>query len=152
MSDLEHSAATSEAGQVDLADVRDRGETMIMTVVVVAALVIGAWALISASQQWGARRDVQAVASAAARAAAQVTENETRGGSVRIEPALATARATSVLSASGYTGSVSVNGLSVTVNATGGVAYVFPAPGFPSSLSASATASAIRGVQGDEGG
>ncbi len=130
----------------------DRGEVMVMTVVLIAFLTLGAWALLSASQQWGARRDVQAAASAAARAGAQVSETEIRGGSVMIDPALASARASSVLAASGYSGSVSVNGLAVTVNASGSVNYAFPAPGFPSSLSASATATAVRGVQGDEGG
>lgn len=131
---------------------RDRGETMLMTTVLVGFLLIASWALISASQQWGARRDVQAVASAASRAAAQVSEVELRGGSVTIDPSLASQRANAVLSASGYSGGVSVNGLTVTVTATGSVDYAFPSPGFPSSLSSSATSSAVRGVQGDEGG
>ncbi|MGB3737056.1 MAG: pilus assembly protein TadG-related protein [Ilumatobacter sp.] len=131
---------------------RDRGETMLMTTVLIGFLLIGSWALISGSQQWGARRDTQAVASAAARAGAQVSEAELRGGSVMIDPSLASQRANAVLSASGYAGGVSVNGLTVTVTATGSVDYAFPSPGFPSSLTSSATSSAVRGVQGDEGG
>lgn len=131
---------------------RDRGETMVMTTVLITFLVLGAWALISGSQQWGARRDVQAVSSAAARAGAQVSNAEVRGGSVVIDPARATSRAEAVLSASGYSGGVSVSGLTVTVTATGSVDYAFPAPGFPTSLAATSSASAVRGVLGDEGG
>ncbi len=129
----------------------DHGDTMLMTVVLLTFLMVGAWALISGSQQWGARRDAQAVASAAARAGAQVSEVEVRGG-LRIDSGLASQRANRVLSASGYTGSVSVNGAVVTVQATGAVNYAFPSPGFPSTLTASASSSAARGVQGDEGG
>ena len=125
---------------------------MLMTTVLIGFLMVASWALISASEQWGARRDVQAVASAASRAAAQVSEAEIRGGSVAIDPNLASQRANAVLAASGYSGGVSVDGLTVTVTATGSVDYAFPAPGFPSSLTSSATSSAVRGVRGDEGG
>lgn len=130
----------------------DRGETMLMTVVLITFLMLAAWTLLSASQQWGARRDVQAVSAAAARAAAQVSETEVRGGSVAIDPGRATGRANAVLSASGYSGVVSVNGLTVTVTATGSVDYAFPAPGFPAQLTATSSAVAIRGVEGNEGG
>lgn len=133
-------------------ELRDRGETMVMTVVLITFLMLGSWTLISASQQWGARRDVQAVSSAAARAGTQVTEAEVRGGSVTIDPSRAASRANAVLAASGYAGLVSVNGLTVTVTATGSVDYAFPAPGFPSQLSATSSAVAIRGIQGTEGG
>lgn len=131
---------------------KDRGETMLMTVVLITFMMIGSWTLLSASQQWGARRDVQAVSSAAARAGAQVTEAEVRGGSVTIDPARARDRANAVLAASGYTGSVSVSGLTVVVTASGSVDYAFPAPGFPSQLSATSSAVAVRGVEGNEGG
>lgn len=124
---------------------------MLMTTVFVIFLMIGALALVSAGQQWGARRDAQASAAAAARAAAQVQASEVRGG-LALDPAAATARAQAVLGASGYAGSVAVDGLTVTVVASRGIDYAFPAPGFDSSVSASATATAARGVQGDEGG
>lgn len=127
-------------------DVRDRGDTMLMTVILVTFLMLGAFALISGSQQWSARRDVQAVASAAARASVQVSGPEVRGGSVVIDPAAAQARATEICSASGYSCSVSVSVTSVTVSATGNVDYSFSAPGFPASLTASATAQVQRGV------
>jgi hypothetical protein len=129
----------------------DDGDTMLITVVLLTFLMVGAWALLSGSQQWGARRDVQAVASAASRAGAQVSDAEVRGG-FSIDPALASERANLVLAASGYSGSVSVNGAVVTVQATGSVDYAFPAPGFPSTLTASASSTAARGVRGDEGG
>jgi len=129
----------------------DDGDTMLMTVVLLAFLMVGAWALISGSQQWGARRDAQAVASAAARAGAQVTVEEVRGG-LSIDPALASQRANAVLGPSGYSGTVSVTGATVTVTATGPVDYAFPSPGFPASQTASASSTATRGVQGDEGG
>lgn len=131
---------------------RDRGETMVMTTVLVTFLVLASWTLLSASQQWGARRDVQAVSAAAARAAVQVSELEVRGGTVTIDPNQATDRANAVLVASGYSGSVSVDDLTVTVTATGAVDYAFPAPGFPSSLTATSSAVAIRGIAGTEGG
>jgi hypothetical protein len=51
---------------------RDRGDVILTTTVFVAFLMFGAWALVSAGQQWGARRDAQASAAAAARAGAQV--------------------------------------------------------------------------------
>ena len=133
-------------------DVADRGDVMLMTTVFVVFLMFGAWSLVSAGQQWGARRDAQASAAAAARAAAQVHPNEVRGGSVSLDPAAARVRAQAVLGASGYAGAVSVNGLTVTVVVSRAVDYAFPAPGFDTTVTAEATATASRGVQGDEGG
>ena len=134
---------------VDAADrrnVRDRGDTMLMTVILVTFLMLGAFALISGSQQWSARRDVQAAASAAARASVQVSDTEVRGGRVQIDPAAAQARASEVCAASGYSCAVSVSATTVTVTLTGPVDYSFNTPGFPKSLTASATASVQRGV------
>jgi Flp pilus assembly protein TadG len=126
--------------------VRDRGDTMLMTTVLVGFLMIGAFALISAGQAWGARRDVQATAQAAARAAVQVSPSEVRGGSVAIDRGLASARAAEVASASGYSVSVSVTGTSATATVTRSVSYAFGGPGFPDSMTASATAQVQRGV------
>lgn len=124
----------------------DRGDTMLMTAILVTFLMIGAFALISAGQQWGARRDVQAAAQAAARAAVQVTAAEVRGGEVVIDPWLASQRAADVAAASGYTSAVAVSGTSVAVTLTGSVSYNYDAPGFPDSLTATATATIQRGV------
>ncbi|HEY9378070.1 MAG TPA: pilus assembly protein TadG-related protein [Jiangellaceae bacterium] len=130
----------------------DRGDVMLMTVVLIIFLMAGAWALVSASQQWGARREAQATAAAAARAAAAVTPAEIRNGVVTISSNGAQQRAAAVWSAAGYSGSVAVSGLTVTVSVTAGVDYAFPAPGFPGAVTGSASSTAVRGVQGDEGG
>ena len=109
---------------------RDRGETMLMTVVLITFLLLGSWTLISASQQWGARRDVQAVSSAAARAGAQVSEVEVRGGSVTIDPARRHHERRRCCQRRD-TRAVSVNGLTVTVIATGSVDYRVPGARVP---------------------
>ena len=127
----------------------DRGETMLMTTVLISFLMLASWALISGAEQWGARRDIQAAASAASRAGAQVTEAEVRGGVVALDPMLVQQRVDLVLGASGYSGSAVVidAGLTVRVVATGPVSYAFPAPGFPASLEATSSSSAVSGVQ-----
>ena len=127
----------------------DRGETMLMTTVLISFLMLASWALISGAEQWGARRDIQAAASAASRAGAQVTEAEVRGGVVALDPMLVQQRVDLVLGASGYSGSAVVidAGLTVRVVATGPVSYAFPAPGFPTSLEATSSSSAVSGVQ-----
>lgn len=125
---------------------RDRGAIMQMTVVFIAASMVGLWSLISAGQAWGARRDVQAAASAAARAAAQPGGEEIAGGEVTIDPDRARARAQAVLVASGHSGTVAVSGQTVTVVATGTINYAFAAPGFPASMTATASADARVGV------
>lgn len=129
----------------------DCGDVMLMAVILILFLMIGSWAMVSSGQQWGARRDAQAAAAAAARAAAQVGEAEIYGG-VHLDPIAAQARADRVLAASGYTGTVSINGPSVVVVATRPIAYSFPAPGFAGSATGRASASAVQGVRGDEGG
>lgn len=123
----------------------DRGNTMLVAAILIIFLMSACWALVSGSEQWGARRDAQAVAAAAARAGAQVTAAEVRGG-VTIDEGAAQQRASAVLAASGYTGVATVDGLTVTVVASRGVTYTFPAPGFPGSVTARATSNAVSGV------
>jgi hypothetical protein len=129
----------------------DRGSVMPMATVLVIFLMIGAWALVSASQQWSMRREVHAVAAAAARAGAQSDPDTLRAGAV-LDPAAAARRAQAILAASGYSGAVTVSGMAVTVTVTGDVAYAFPSPGFPDQVSGTASAVARRGVTGTEGG
>jgi hypothetical protein len=124
---------------------------MPMATIFVIFLMIGAWALVSASQQWGARREAHAVAASAARAGAQGDPNVLRTGGV-LDPDVATERAQQILAASGYTGTVNIDGATVTVTVTAGVDYAFPAPGFPDAVTGSSTAIAQRGVTGLEGG
>lgn len=124
---------------------------MPMATVLVIFLMVGAWSLVSASQQWNTRREVHAVAAAAARAGAQSDPDTLRSGAV-LDPGAATQRAQAILAASGYTGAVTVDGISVTVTVTGAVSYAFPSPGFPDSVTGTASAIARRGVTGTEGG
>jgi len=122
-----------------------------MTVVLVVFLMFAAWALVSASQQWAARRDVQGVAAAAARAGAQGDPVAIRQGGI-IDENAAVARAQAIIAQAGYTGRVSVNDRTVTVSVTGRVGYAFPSPGFPSAITATASAVVVSGVSGAEGG
>ena len=129
----------------------DDGSVMPMTTILVVFLMLGAWALVSASQQWSARRDAYGVAASAARAGAQGDPNQLRRGGV-LDTLEATARAQSIITASGYTGTVDITGDTVRVQITAAVDYHFPSPGFPTTVTGSATAIAQPGVSGTEGG
>src|SRR5262245_33074018 len=111
----------------------DEGSVMPMATALVVFLMFGAWALVSSSQQWNTRRDVHAVAAAAARAGAQSDPDTLRAGGF-LDPGTAAQRAQAILAASGYSGTVNVDGASVTVTVTGPVDYAFPAPGFPGTV------------------
>jgi hypothetical protein len=124
---------------------------MPMATILIAFLMIGCWALVSASQQWNGRREAHAVAASAARAGAQGDADAIRSG-VLLDPEMAIVRANAILAAAGYTGSVDVDELRVVVTVTVGVDYAFPAPGFPASVSGSASADATAGVTGSAGG
>jgi Flp pilus assembly protein TadG len=130
---------------------RDRGSVMPMTAVLIVFLMVGAWALVSASQQWAVRRDAQGVAAAAARAAAQGDRAALRRGDL-LDNEGAAQRAQAIIGAAGYSGSVSVDGSTVTVTVSAGVDYAFPSPGFPAAVDATASAVAVGGVTGEEGG
>lgn len=130
---------------------RDRGSVMPMTAVLIVFLMVGAWALVSASQQWAARRDAQGVAAAAARAGAQGDQMALRQGGV-LDPNAATGRAQAIIGTAGYSGSVTIDGQTVTVVVNAGIDYAFPSPGFPGSVIATASAIAVGGVTGEEGG
>ena len=129
----------------------DRGSVMPMATLLIMFLMVGAWALVSASQQWNTRRDVHAVAAAAARAGAQGDPASLRAGTV-LDPQQAAQRAQAILAAGGYNGTVTVDGTSVTVTVTAPVHYAFPSPGFPATVAGTASAAAHPGVTGGEGG
>lgn len=117
-----------------------------MTTAFVAVVMIGVFALVSASQAWGERRHIQGVADAAARAAAQLDVADARRATA-IDPAGAAARAGAVAAGTGVTVTgVAVDGLQVTVTVAGPVDYAFPAPGLPSSMSATGSALAQTGI------
>lgn len=125
---------------------RDRGSVMPMTTVFVALVMVGVFALVCASQAWGQRRHIQGVADAAARAAAQLDGADVRRGTV-IDASAANQRAAAVAAGTGVNVRVvAINGLEVTVAATGAVEYAFPVPGFPESMTATGTAVAQVGV------
>lgn len=130
---------------------RDRGSVMPAATIFVAFLMLGAWALTSASQQWAARRDVHAVAAAAARAGAQGDPYALRAGGV-IDPDAAVSRAQTIIGMAGYSGAVSISGDAVTVTVSAAVDYAFPSAGFPATVSGTSTAVVTRGVTGEEGG
>ncbi len=129
----------------------DGGSVMPMAAIFVAFLMLGAWAMVSASQQWAARRDAYAAAAAAARAAAQADPTTLRAGGL-LDADGATARANQVLGATGHHGTVSVQGQTVTVVVTAAVGYAFPSPGFPARVTGTATAAVRPGVDGTEAG
>ena len=127
-------------------DRRDRGSVMPMTVVLIAFLMIGAWALISAGQQWGARRDAYAAAAAAARAAAQADPDLLRAG-VIVDEGRAAERAQAVLAAAGYTGSVVVDGAAGAGPGGAPGACAVPAPGVSAEGTGGAAAAWRRGFR-----
>ena len=127
----------------------DEGSYMPMAAIVVVFLMVASFTLISATQQWNARREARSIAAAAARAGAQGSDT---GRGEFFDPTQATQRAQAVLGAAGAGGSVRVQGTNVTVTVTMLVGYTFPAPGLPGSVSGSSTAGTHRGVSGSEGG
>lgn len=129
----------------------DAGSVMPMAAVLVMFLMVGAWALVSASQQWATRRDAYAAAAAAARAGAQANPDLLRSG-VLLDDDSAVGRAEAILATAGYRGTVRIDGAAVTVTVTAAVDYAFPSPGFPDQVVGAATATARRGVDGHEPG
>ena len=129
----------------------ERGSATILTAVFLVFLMLGFWSLMAASQQWNARRDAHATAAAAARAGAQGDPVAIRSGTP-LDPSIAMTRAQQVLDASGHSGVVRVDGLTVTVNVEATIDYAFPAPGFPSTVTGSAAADLVRSINGTEGG
>ena len=128
----------------------DRGDLMAMTAIVIVFLMAGSWALISASQQWGARRSVQATAAAAAPPERRSPPTNYAPGSstpTRRPPVpKPSSPRPAALARSTW------HGDTVTVTATRRVGYSFPAPGFPAAVTGQSIANAVAGVRGDEGG
>ena len=129
----------------------ERGAATILSAVFLMFLMLGFWSLMSATEQWNASREAHATATAAARAGAQGDPLAIRSG-IPLDPAIAFDRAQAVLDASGHSGSIEINGLTVTVTATATVDHSFPAPGFAASVTGSASADLVRSINGTEGG
>ncbi len=137
----------------------DRGDVMLWVVVAAPFLLVGTIALVSASENWEARREAHAVAAAASRSAAQADPLLTRTNNSGASPDARTSaqqRAFDyVASQSGdtsYSATVDVseypNSVSVTVEST--VDYTFSGFGMPLVVRGTASATALEGVTDGE--
>ena len=91
----------------------DRGSVSLLVVIMVPALLMAAGLVLDGGRQLQARRDAGAAAAEAARAAAQMSEDELYGRV--LDPELAAARGQAQLAVIGRTGVVSVESNLVTV-------------------------------------
>ena len=107
------------------------------------ALVVAGGLVLDGGRQLQVRREAQAAASAASRAAVQLSPQEVYGGG--LDAALARERAGAELGSRDAMGAVAVNGQTVTVTVTDSVDYyLLPGTG---SVSASASSAPSRGVR-----
>ena len=106
------------------------------------ALLAAAGLVLDGGRQLQVRRDANAAAASAARAAVQLSEQEILGAG--LDAGLATQRAWAELASQGLDGSVTVAGQAVTVTVTAPVDYVILPGG--RSVSSSSTASPAAGV------
>ncbi|MFV0259842.1 MAG: hypothetical protein ACK5PP_15500 [Acidimicrobiales bacterium] len=133
----------------------ERGDTTLMGLVLITAVLLGTLTLVSASEQWQARRVAAAAAATLARAAAQGHAGSIRAdGSVALEPARAQEHVDAVLAAlndadpgSTVSGRITrIEGPVVETEATVAVRYRLPLPGFPARVSGTARAEAVSGA------
>ena len=119
------------------------GSVSLLVVIVLPALVAAGGLVLDGGRQLQVRREAQAAASAASRAAVQLSVQEVyRGG---LDAALARGRAGAELGNRDASGAVAVSGQTVTVTVTDSVDYyLLPGTG---SVSASASSAPSRGVQ-----
>jgi Flp pilus assembly protein TadG len=120
-----------------------RGSVALFVVMLLPALLLASGLVLDGGRQLQARRDSHGAASAAARAAVQVSVGEARVG---IDPAAATARAQRVLAGMGLSGEVTVDAGAVTVTVTEVVDNLI-LPG-SRTVTGSASARPAQGVQG----
>jgi Flp pilus assembly protein TadG len=120
----------------------ERGSVSLLVVIMVPALLMAAGLVLDGGRQLQTRRDASGAAAAAARAGVDMTEAELYAG--RVDPSLANARAAAELGAQGMTGSVAVDGVTVTVTVSERVDYLILPGG--RTVSSSSTADAQRGV------
>ncbi|MFV0526580.1 MAG: hypothetical protein ACK5RL_19005 [Acidimicrobiales bacterium] len=141
--------------RVRASDGAEAGDTTLMGLVLITAVLVGVLTLISASEQWQARRVAASAAATLARAAAQGQSDMVRaGGGPELDPAWAQDHVDAVLVAMNETdpGSVvsgritRIEGPVVETEATVAVRYRFPLPGFPAQVSGTAQAVAVSGA------
>jgi len=126
---------------------------MLMSIVLLSALLVGITTLISAGDQWESRRKAASAAATMARAGAQGDVNLLRDGIGVIDPTGAQQRVGEVVAAlnsadptANYSGGIDrIETTSVVASATVSVDYTFPAPGFPSQVTGTASAEAVVG-------
>lgn len=118
------------------------GYVSLFVVILIPVVLMAAGLVLDGGRQLEARRQAQGAASAAARAAIQMGDEETFTN--RLNPAMAADRGQASLAAEGANGSVSVNGQDVTVTVTAIVDFQI-LPG-SRTVTETATATADQGV------
>jgi Flp pilus assembly protein TadG len=118
-----------------------RGNVSLFVVILLPALIVCAGLALDGGRQLQARRDVNAAAASAARAAIQMTAPEAAHG---LDPGLAAARAETELGRRGVRGAATVSGSTVTVTASDSVDNLVLPGG--RTVTGSATARADKGV------
>jgi Flp pilus assembly protein TadG len=114
----------------------------LLVVIILPALLFAAGLVLDGGRQLQVRRDANAAAAAAARAATQLSEQELYGPGLDGDRAVQ--RAQAELGVQGMSGSVSIDGQAVTVTVTASVDYLILPGG--RSVSASSSSSALDGV------
>jgi Flp pilus assembly protein TadG len=121
----------------------EQGNVSLLVVVMLPALLFAAGLVLDGGRQLQARRDANGAAAAAARAAVQLSGREAYAR--RLDPGLASTRASAELGRQSATGSVSISGQSVTVTVRAAVDF-FILPG-GRTVSESSTATPEQGVR-----
>jgi len=120
-----------------------RGGVSLLVVILLPAFLSAGGLVLDGGRQMQARREANAAATAASRAATQLTTAEIYAQ--RLDGGLASARAQSELGRRGATGAISVSGQSVTVTVRASVDYLLlPGSG---SVSESSTSDPSEGVR-----
>jgi Flp pilus assembly protein TadG len=119
-----------------------QGNVSLLVVVMLPALLFAAGLVLDGGRQLQARRDANGAAAAAARAAVQLSGREAYAR--RLDPGLASARASAELGRQRATGSLSISGQSVTVTVRTAVDFLILPGG--RTVSESSTATPEQGV------
>jgi Flp pilus assembly protein TadG len=122
----------------------ERGNVSLFVVLMLPALVLAAGLVLDGGRQIQERREAHGIAAEAARAAAQMSEQEAFAGV--LDPARAADRAQQALAERGAIGAVAVQGAVITVTVARSIDYVIlPGEG---QVTQAAAATAVDGVTG----
>jgi Flp pilus assembly protein TadG len=122
---------------------RDRGSVSLLVVIMMPALLMAAGLVLDGGRQLEVRREANGAASAAARAAVQLSPQEAYAR--HLDPHLANGRARAELGRQHASGSVSFDGQAVTVTVTADVDFLILPGG--RTVSGSSTAVPEQGVE-----